>query len=229
MRSSRQSAFTLLELLAVIAVIVVLGALLFPGIKKAINLGHQAKSTANLRAMGQGLMSYVNDNNGALIRGAINTGNMDYPFWFNYLGPYMQSPEEATAEGAARKKRPSWQNDPAKVFTDPPLYNNKACCGVGYGWNHAYFGYVPYLSGYGWGSKFAEVDKPAQTIIIGTSTDDPNAKDILQHVVLHAGGKTVRYGGRGLFLMLDGHVEALTPEETGANDKYLFKKKKPEM
>jgi len=227
----RERAFTLGELLIAVAIIAILAALFFPAINRAISFSRQVKSAGNLRAMGPALMAYANDHNGALIAGAINTDAMSTPFWFNTLGPYMGSPEDATPAGAARKVRPAWQNDPAKVFNDPPVYNGKACSGVGYGWNHAYFGYLPYepyRTANGWRSNLKQVDQPAQTIIIGTSPDDPNSKDVLQHVVLHPGNAgTVRFGGKGLFLFLDGHVEALTPTETAANNNYLFLKKKP--
>lgn len=226
----RQAALTLTELLICVAILAVLVILAAPLSGKLMLNAHRSRAIANLRNMGIALTSYVNDKNGRLIPGAINTSS-SVPFWFNHLGPYMNTPEDATSAGAARLERPAWQQDPAKRFKEPlPQRYNKGC-GVGFGWNHAYFGYVEYekhRTDCGWGARMSEVDRPSHTIIIGTSTDNAAHPDALQHVVLHAGGQTVRYNGRGLFLMLDGHVEALTPEETKANDNYLFRKQKPQ-
>jgi prepilin-type N-terminal cleavage/methylation domain-containing protein/prepilin-type processing-associated H-X9-DG protein len=225
-----RTAFTLIELLIVIAIVVVLAALLFPALNKSINLAYQAQSTGKLRAMGPALSAYVSDHDGYLIHGAISpvVDGRTVPFWFNALDPYMGADIDATSAGWTNAARPAWQNDPAKKFTNPPLYNGKGS-GVGYGWNHQYFGYVsysPYGAALGWGSKMLQVDKPSQTIIIGTSTDNVNSTDALQHVVLFYNSST-RFGGKGLFLFVDGHVQALTPAEANTNNGYLFKKTKP--
>ncbi len=106
---------------------------------------------------------------------------------------------------------------------------------MGYGWNYYYFGYESgQPTRYGWGSRLSQVEKPAETIIIGTSIDDVNATDLLKHSVIYSNPGSVqsmarRYKGGGLYLLLDGHVAAYTPEEIMANDSYLFKKEKPLM
>jgi len=59
-------AFTLLELLSVVAIILVLAAILFPFARKMVDRAHTAQCISNLRAIGIGLQSYAADNNSNL-------------------------------------------------------------------------------------------------------------------------------------------------------------------
>lgn len=59
MRTPSRRAFTLIELLVVVTIIVVLLALLAPGLEKAIKAAEQAKCLANMKAIGTGLGMYL--------------------------------------------------------------------------------------------------------------------------------------------------------------------------
>jgi len=61
-----QSAFTLIELLTVIAIIGVLAAVLFPALAKAREAAHSSKCSANLHQVGIAIQTYVSDNKGSL-------------------------------------------------------------------------------------------------------------------------------------------------------------------
>lgn len=224
----------MMELLVVIAITAILIALLFTAIGKVSWHSKKTRSINNLRQMGNALMAFASDNDGRLIEGAISPlyQRTRPKFWFNVLDAYMGG-MDYTVEGQRRAERPAWQNDPVKVFTTPPVFQGFGC-GVGYGWNYFYFGYESNQpTRYGWGSRLSQVENPSQTIIIGTSIDDPNASDLLKHSLIYSQPGAVqsmarRYDGAGLYLLLDGHVEAFTPEEIMANDSYLFRKEKPE-
>lgn len=54
-------AFTLVELLTVIAVISVLAAIIFPAFGKYIDMGHQRQCTSNLRQIGLAFRMYMQD------------------------------------------------------------------------------------------------------------------------------------------------------------------------
>lgn len=61
-RSPHRSAFTLIELLAVIAILAVIIALAFPALSGIRASGNAAKVTSNLRQIGVAISSYASDN-----------------------------------------------------------------------------------------------------------------------------------------------------------------------
>jgi len=65
-RRISSSAFTLLEILASIAIVAVLAALLFPAIGKMTEKARTAKCLSNLRQLGGAWLAYANDNGGRL-------------------------------------------------------------------------------------------------------------------------------------------------------------------
>ncbi|MBE7158231.1 MAG: type II secretion system protein [Rhodospirillales bacterium] len=62
----RREAFTLIELLCVIAVIGVLAAILMPVLKGVTARSRQVQCTGNLKQIGAAILLYTNDNNGQL-------------------------------------------------------------------------------------------------------------------------------------------------------------------
>jgi prepilin-type processing-associated H-X9-DG protein/prepilin-type N-terminal cleavage/methylation domain-containing protein len=92
---SRETGFTLLELLVVIVMVVLLAALLVPAISKAQNQAHSTACGNHLRQMGQALQMYVHENrsNYPYLR-TLPDGN-DYSYglennrwWWARLWPY---------------------------------------------------------------------------------------------------------------------------------------------
>jgi len=66
----RARAFTLVELLAVIAIITLLTALLIPVTRQALALARGGRSLSNLRQLAMGVELYATDNMGFLPAGA---------------------------------------------------------------------------------------------------------------------------------------------------------------
>jgi prepilin-type processing-associated H-X9-DG protein/prepilin-type N-terminal cleavage/methylation domain-containing protein len=89
-RTSRRRplAFTLIEMLVVIAIIAVLAATAFPGYQSMMGNSRAAQCTSNLREIFNGIQGYVQDNNG--IYPPSTTGNNGVNgYWFAAIGPYL--------------------------------------------------------------------------------------------------------------------------------------------
>jgi type II secretory pathway pseudopilin PulG len=75
MRNSRQAAFTLVELIVVLGIIIMLAGLLFPLIGRAREAGKRAQCLGNLRSLTQAWLAYASENNGRFCSGFPNTGD----------------------------------------------------------------------------------------------------------------------------------------------------------
>lgn len=84
---TRSAAFTLIEILVVIAIIAVLAAVAFPVANSMLRTSGQAQSASNLRQWGSAIMMYSADNGGKLPPVSIATG---YRGWDSVVAPYMK-------------------------------------------------------------------------------------------------------------------------------------------
>jgi prepilin-type N-terminal cleavage/methylation domain-containing protein len=120
-----RSAFTLVELLVVIAIIAVLAALAMPFVNGAINRSQSAKSLANLKEIGRTTLTWAGENNG---RFPLTSGGNSLPggnnFWFRYLEEYVlgwkRGPGSNTVPPMFRcpvlKRTPPGQNQPTPDY-----------------------------------------------------------------------------------------------------------------
>ncbi len=98
----RHNAFTLVELLVVVAIISLLMSLLIPALNKARDLARTTRCGSNLRTIGQGFSLYVNDFMGWLppvdaMKSHASSSEpwyftKDYQMWHS-IGPYLGNPE----------------------------------------------------------------------------------------------------------------------------------------
>ncbi len=84
--SADRKAFTLIEMLVVIAIIAILAGLLVPMVGKALASARNAKCMSNLRQIYMASLSWSMDNKGLVVRGV---GGTDYPVWSDALAPYL--------------------------------------------------------------------------------------------------------------------------------------------
>ncbi|MDC4207082.1 MAG: prepilin-type N-terminal cleavage/methylation domain-containing protein (plasmid) [Candidatus Manganitrophus sp.] len=102
-----ERGFTLVELLVVIGILVVLGAITFPVVQNALAKSREATGLQNMRQMADALVAYVADNKmypaSATNIGSEVGGTAIRQRWFNSLAPYLgiKDPRaQSNAQGA---------------------------------------------------------------------------------------------------------------------------------
>ena len=220
------AAFTLVELLVVVAVVALLAAILGPSLKKARNLAMESACKANLRLWGIGFLAYASDHHGYLphpdgqereVKGT-DTGNEGY---MDLVPPYMGERPRCEYPSGHKPTHGFWQCPAARVA--PGLSSRP----------NGYFSYAmnSYLAhdfnfGLAWGVDpqpsflfMGRVVAPARTILMFEQTLNPQMgyngagglNSAGQYGAEDARAVTERHahifgGTGGNVLYLDGHV-----------------------
>jgi len=215
--SSSRSAFTLIELLTVIAVIAILAAILIPLTGKIRTQANMAKSVSNLRQMGNGILLFAQDNNNVLVPpGYREDLAKNHPVgknlivngsWYAHLNPYVDQRVSGTDwEGSSDVfDLPGFEVDPSKKWLR------------GYGMNQWIRSGDTYFNTDGDKPlRMNQITFPGETILISirkNSSFGPVAPwEYSKYVGLGENGPTF-YGGKGTYLFADLSARSLTPEE----------------
>jgi len=81
-------AFTLVEILIVIAIVGILAALGYPAVQKGVQAANSAKCVANLRTIGLAAQQFANDNNGRILTWG-DGNSTPFPRWMQGLAPTL--------------------------------------------------------------------------------------------------------------------------------------------
>ena len=88
LREDQPKAFTLIEMMVVIAIIAILGSLLLGVLHRGRETAYASTCTSNLRQMGQALMLYMDDNRHYF---PSMTGGVFGKRWYNTLNGYLNN------------------------------------------------------------------------------------------------------------------------------------------
>lgn len=221
-----RAAFTLIELMVVVGIMVILCLLLFPAGLRALDSARRSACSSNLRQIGVAMRLYAGENDGALpyayFTDSPNTANS---CWDILISPYLLGKTIGMSTWAPVLKCPADKTPDARQFgwtTSRRSYS--MIRGYAYGW--------PATAGVGVclsaandpriqtpsGIRLANISDPAQTAMIselsapnnqvgGTAyaaIDNPNQQ-------MTSGTGTNLHSGAFNYLFVDGHVEALLP------------------
>lgn len=216
---SSNRAFTLAELLIVVAIVGILAAMLVPTVEKSRATARQSKSLANIRSVTQATLLFAADNENRLP--SLRNSSWSSNFWFEHVEPYLPTP----IVGGGWSQRQDFRQSPA--YVDPMVrYHHEA---ADFGASASLF-IVSDTSALG--LPCVSIPKPSSVAMfmqaeIPTSGQGSWFVDVSAYLSNpdHGGGGTPipsDHGtGRIIFACGDGSVKTLAPEE--------FKEKRREL
>tara|TARA_R100000027_G_scaffold67481_1_gene66452 strand:- start:10189 stop:10821 length:633 start_codon:yes stop_codon:yes gene_type:complete len=128
--SPASAAFTIIELLSVIAIIGVLAAILIPIVGNIRQKSWTATSTSNLRQLGQATALYVVENSGKLPMEATNS-SFSNPPWYIALSSYISiTRRSSTSNGYVEEDASTVLLNPATSTELPVNFAPSLSCGT---------------------------------------------------------------------------------------------------
>ncbi|MBC8012269.1 MAG: prepilin-type N-terminal cleavage/methylation domain-containing protein [Burkholderiales bacterium] len=217
----RASAFTLIELLTVIAIIGILAAILIPTVGRVRQTAANANDSSNLRQIGQGIQLHVTDNKGILPNNTLTMipGSNTAPGQPE-RGSFREAVDRYFGKGPNfgsssvfnwAKRGDMWFSR----FCEGPVDANMQSA---YGMTRpAAYSYNPYLENTRWLARFSAIPSPSRTVLVGevnsqTSGTLGGAMQVNGATSLVTDRETatqyrVSRNGKALYLFADGHVE----------------------
>ena len=207
---SSRRAFTLIELLTVIAIIAVLAAILFPAISTVRSRAASTRSISNLTQFGTSYMAFAADNKGRLPPAYNSNDQKGWDFFlFPYLFPnnsdtnmptsgedlMMHSNDDRTDTANVGKRR----SYSANTGATPGIATTATTLTLQSSFNSP-------------GRLILVTERPRSTGVIGEFTDS----DVTQSTQVQAipAGFDLNAGGKFNYLFADGHVATLSIQET---------------
>lgn len=208
---SHRLAFTLLELVLVMAIIALLASLLLPALSQSKAKARLAQCTSNLRQWGLAYRQYADDNEDYLPRrgqGVKPLNQIDRPEdWFNALPPYFKSPTYQQLFTNSQRFTPQSQS----VFVCPSAIDP--------GSNH----FLPYAMNMNlcpWGNsgttdptRFGDVSDPAQVVSLADGRGPYSATYPSKNPYT----PVPRHTGRVNLLFLMGNVQSFAGNYVGCD------------
>lgn len=188
-------AFTLIELLAVVAVVSVLASLAYAGVGAAIGKGHTTRCLSNLRQVGTAIQMFTGENGGRLP----SVAHGQQVSWTNTLAAYLGTNFIGRC--------PALQDYPPQIK-------------VTYGWND-----MLVETNTSEGIPLARVTEASATIVVaekqpsGMRLDHFHFRGALgsrgriSMAAFEGAVNTTAHGSKANYLFLDGHVESLSPDD----------------
>lgn len=215
----RSAAFTLVELLVVIAVIGVLAALLLPVLARSKAAAQRVKCVNNLRQLGLATQMYWDDNAGSAFRYRGATTNSGVTYWFGWLGSGNEGARAFDPTPGALFPYLGRRGVETCPSLDYALRNFKlkargAAFGYGYNLHLSALSAQPPV-------KVAQLARPAETVLLADAAQvntfqapaSPDHPMLEEFYYVSTNEPTVhfRHGERANAAFCDGHVAAEKP------------------
>lgn len=208
-------AFTLIELLTVIAIIGILAAIIIPVVGSVRQKARMTTSMSNLRQLGSAMQIFVNDNKQTL---PVNSTTHPTHYWYRELWKIIYAGQTVPA----MPPTPDTYDRYVEVFGNTvfitPLMEDVA--------SPRSYGYNAYLSQFTTAGaatnpatplQFTHVANPARTVALGDSGS----------INLFRSNARARNDGLVFCVFVDGHVDKLYPPDVGNPNPVASDKRMP--
>lgn len=197
-------AFTLIELLTVIAIIGILAAIIIPTLGSIRQTAHASVCLSNVRQIALACTVYTNENKGRFP----DAGSGSDPLWARTLSSYLSAPAAQRSSifvcpGAAI---------PVEESTNPFGPGNPAGDVVLTYGVHA--GLMPRGQT---ALSLTRVKRPSEVILVADMCQDPNNKGWSPNSIEQPSIFASQSGGRGASINLDDPISTATDDDTGNN------------
>ena len=222
-QSHQPKAFTLIELLIVIAIISLLAAILFPVFGRAREMARRSSCASNLKQIGLGITQYGQDYDETMVPSQVFPAIGPFISWPRTMYPYVKStavfkcPSNASSavlSGSADSSgNDAVANHYLAVGTSRPAYVTE--------WGGmpamSYFQAAPS------GVQLASIENPSQTLDVVENRGPRTDPDVYRPYKYTANPDAIpanletaltRHLGMSNYLFCDGHVKALRPMAT---------------
>jgi len=210
-------AFTLVEILVVVAILGLLAVISFPIYRKVLESSRSTQCQANLREIFTGIQGYVMDNNGQYPPSTSGSAVTNY--WFAAIGPYLS--EGRRFDQSKVQSGPWPQNIP---FACPSCTNHGwGGAGTDLGINGYQVGATVNPNNTAIGLRTAKASALSTTLLVADAKG-PNGSgnwqigwrigtNVGRFASVAADQIATRHNGRANVLYFDGHVGQVTAEQ----------------
>ncbi|MHB8636941.1 MAG: type II secretion system protein [Fimbriimonadaceae bacterium] len=201
----REAAFTLIELLAVTAIVSMLAAILFPVFSQAKQAAKQCVALSNIGELGVAWLMYTDDADGTMVPWATAVNSTSTRYWWGLVVNGVVDPNMG----------PLYPYTHGAGIQADPTFPNRLRTAVGftgYGYNYVYLG--------AGGVAYTAVNAPADKVAFASSarlnafqyvTPTLEANPLLDPPSNNYPGFQGRSAGRGVVLWADGHGTSRAP------------------
>ena len=221
LKNNQPTAFTLVELLVVMAILGLLAGLAIPAVKRGLDAGKCAQCANNLKQMGIGFQRYAAENDGTLPMAWFNNNYAGWPGWDVLILDYLEvGTKNSSGNRVYSEKTPTVLYCPADTCKTNIFYTGP--------YGNFRYSYRLNLSSYDEPGniplKIVKLPHPAKQILVCdgefayyhhvslnpalTDSKGSISKNNSKNVAI------TRHSGAANYLFVDGHVEKLKWAET---------------